>query len=158
MSTPTPFEPAPIPPVPAPVPVLPTDVLSSLTGWVTTVGAIVIADGLKQLLTAEPELIQAAMGRIFGSGSPFASWANGWMEQVRTDYAPGGELAATITAAATAAAHNFHVFMPNPDGTPASPEQIAERLRGWSPLPMGDHEGEAKPTIGVGDDLPDAKP
>jgi hypothetical protein len=124
------------PDVPPPItpPVMPTEVQSALTLWVNTVISTAVTNAITQLLSAESTLML-----------PLTAWANGWMEQVRTDYSPGGVLAQSLAAAV----HNFHVFLPNEGELAGDPENVK---KGWSPLPFEEKK------VGVGDDLPDKPP
>jgi hypothetical protein len=123
MSNPTP--PLATPSSTPPVPVMPTEVLSAFTTWADALVKTAIAD----LMAEEGPLWQQ-----------FTAWANGWMEQLKTDYSPGGAFAQSMINAV----HSFHVFLPNSDGTHLTPEDQDAQRRGWSPLPFGQHEGEAK--------------
>ena len=106
------------PPEPTPVPVMPTVVESALTVWVNTVVKNAIVEALTELASDESTLML-----------PLTAWANGWMNQLRTDYSPGGIFAQTLNAAV----HNFHVFLPNEGEVAGDPEAVK---KGWSPLPF----------------------
>lgn len=84
------------------------ELLASVTAWINSV----FKTAIKEALT---DLTEEVEGPLW---LQFTAWANGWFEQLRTDYSPGGVLEATLKNAA----HDIHMLTKVPPLSESDPE------------------------------------